>query len=60
MKLFLKEVEIILTKVNVTFEEYEEVLQYDFNDAPNELEINENWESQNQVTIDQRKKQLKQ
>jgi len=41
-EMFLKEVRIILTKVNVIFEEYEEVLQYDPEDVPNELEINEN------------------
>ncbi len=52
MEIFLKEAEIIFLKVNITFEEYDEVLQYDLKDASNELEINENWEFQNQVTID--------
>ena len=51
IEIFLKEVGIISTKVNVTFNEYEEVCQYDPEDAPNELGINENWEPQNQVTI---------
>ena len=47
-------------EINVTFEEYDEVVQYDLEDVLNELGINENWESRNQVTIDQRKKQLEQ
>ncbi len=55
-EIFLKKAEIISTEVNVTFEEYNEILQYDLKDAPNELEINEDWKSQNQVTIDQRRK----
>ncbi len=40
-KIFLKEAGIISTEVNVTFEEHEEVLQYDPEDVPNELGINE-------------------
>ena len=57
-EIFLKEAEIILTEVNITFEECDEILQYDSENALNELCINENWKSQNQVIIDQRKKQL--
>ncbi len=52
MEIFLKKAEIISTEVNVTFEDYEEVLQYDPEDTSDELRINENWESQNQVMID--------
>ncbi len=55
-EIFLKEAGIILTEMNVTFEEFDEVLQYDPEDVSNELGINENWKSQNQITIDQRKK----
>jgi len=40
MKVFLKKVEIISTEVNVTFEEYDEVLQYDLKDASDKLGIN--------------------
>ena len=47
MKVFLKEVEIISTEINVIFKEHEEVIQYDSNDALNELGINEDWEPQN-------------
>ena len=39
-------------EINVTFEEYEEVLHYDPENVLNELEINEDWKSRNQVTID--------
>ena len=60
MEMFLKKAGIISTEVNVIFEEYEEVLQYDPEDVPNELRINEDWKLRNQVTIDQRKRQLKQ
>ncbi len=42
MEMFLKEAEIISTEINVTFEEYEEVLQYDPENAPNKLGINKN------------------
>ncbi len=52
IKIFLKKAEIISTEVNVTFEEFDKVLQYDLKDASNELGINEDWESWNQVTID--------
>ncbi len=44
MKMFLKEARIILTEVNITFEKYEEVLQYNPEDMLNELGINEDWE----------------
>jgi len=44
MKIFLKEVRIILTEVNVIFEEHEEVLQYGPENMSNELGINEDWE----------------
>ncbi len=43
-KIFLKEVGIISIEVNVTFKDYKEILQYDPEDVPNELEINEDWE----------------
>jgi len=41
MKVFLKEAGIISIEVNITFEDYEKVLQYDLKDTPNKLEINE-------------------
>jgi len=44
-EIFLKKAGIISTEVNITFEEFDEILQYDPEDAPNELGINENWES---------------
>ena len=37
-----------------------EELQYNPEDVSAELGINEDWEPQNQITIDQRKKQLEQ
>ena len=40
MKVFLKKAEIIFTEVNVTFEEYNEVLQYDLKGASDKLGIN--------------------
>ncbi len=58
-EIFLKEVGIISSEVNVTFDEIDEVLQYDLENAPEQLGLNKNWKSQNQVTIDQKKKQLK-
>jgi len=42
IEIFLKEVGIIFTEVNVTFDEWEEVLQYDLENVLNELEINDN------------------
>jgi len=42
MEVFLKEAEILFTEVNVTFEEYNEILQFDLKDIPIELKINEN------------------
>ncbi len=60
IEIFLKEVEIITTEINVTFEEYDEVFQYDLKDASNKLDINKDWKPRNQITIDQRKKQLEQ
>ncbi len=59
-KMFLKEVGIISSEVNVTFDEYIEELSFDSEDASNELNINMDWKSRNQITIDQRKKQLEQ
>ncbi len=59
MEIFLIKVEIILTGGNITFDDQVEELQYDPEDASDKLEINEDWKPQNQVTIDQRKKQLK-
>jgi len=41
-EMFLKEAGIISSKVNVTFEEYDEIFQYDLEDTSNELSINEN------------------
>ncbi len=51
-EIFLIEAEIIFTGINITFDDKMEELQYDLEDAPDELDINEDWESQNQVTID--------
>jgi len=45
IEMFLKEAEIIFMKINVTFKKHEEVLQYDPNDAPNELDTNKDWKS---------------
>ncbi len=42
-EIFLKKVGIIFTEINVTFEEHDEVFQYDLKDVSNELEINEDW-----------------
>jgi len=58
-KTFLKEAGIISSEVNVTFNDRVEEMQYDPEDAPDKLGINEDWEPRNQITIDQRKKQLK-
>ena len=43
-EMFLKEAEIILTEMNVTFDDKVEEVQYDLKDAPDELDINEDWE----------------
>ena len=51
-EMFLMKAEIIARGINVTFDDKMEELQYDLEDAPDELDINEDWESQNQVTID--------
>src|SRR6266542_2825661 len=59
-EMFLMEAGIISTDVNVTFNDKVEKIRYDPEDVSDELGINEDWESQNQVTIDQRKKQLEQ
>ena len=59
-EMFLIEAGIIARGINVTWDDKMEELQYDPKDAPAELGINEDWEPQNQVTIDQRKKQLEQ
>ena len=58
--MFLMKAGIIARGINVTFDDKVEKLQYDSQDAPEELGINEDWKPQNQVTIDQRKKQLEQ
>ena len=58
MKIFLLEAGIILIDVNVIFDNKVEEIRYDLEEAPDELGINEDWKSRNQVTIDQRKKQL--
>ena len=59
-EMFLMEARIISRGINVTWDEQVEELQYDPEDAPAELGTNEDWEPQNQVTINQRKKQLEQ
>ena len=59
-EIFLLEAGIISRGINVTWDDQVEELQYDPEDASAELEINEDWKPQNQVTIDQRKKQLEQ
>ena len=58
MEIFLLEAGIILIDVNVIFDDKVEEIRYDLEEAPDELGINEDWKSRNQVTIDQRKKQL--
>ena len=60
MEMFLIEAGIILTDVNVTFDDKVKEIRYDPEDTPAKLGINEDWESRNQITIDQRKKQLEQ
>ncbi len=57
-EIFLLEAGIISIGVNVTFDDKVEEMRYDLEDASDELGINEDWKSRNQVTIDQRKKQL--
>ena len=59
-EMFLIEAEIIARGINVTWDNKVEELQYDPEDAPAELEMNKDWEPRNQITIDQRKKQLEQ
>ena len=54
VEIFLKKAEIISLEINVTFNENIEELSFDPKDALNELDINKDWELQNQVTIDQR------
>ena len=44
----------------VTFDDKVEEVQYDPKDVSDKLGINEDWEPQNQITIDQKKKQLEQ
>ncbi len=58
--MFLLKAEIISTNVNVTFDDKVEEIWYDLKEASDELNINEDWKSWNQVMIDQRKKQLEQ
>ena len=59
-EMFLMKAGIILSEINVTFDNKVEEMRYNPEDTPDELGINEDWKSQNQVTIDQRKKQLEQ
>ncbi len=59
-EIFLKEAGIVSSEINVTFDDIVEEMQYDPEDALDELSINKDWEPRNQVTIDQRKKQLEQ
>jgi len=40
IEIFLKEAEIISIKINVIFNEHDEVFHYDSEDVPNELGIN--------------------
>jgi len=42
MKIFLKKAGIISSEVNIIFDKYKKVLNYDPEDKPNELGINEN------------------
>ncbi len=42
----------------VTFNENDEVFQYDLEDILEDIGINQDWKLQNQITIDQRKRQL--
>ena len=51
-EMFLMEAGIISTEVNVTFDDKVEEMRYNPEDALAELGINEDWEPQNQVTID--------
>ncbi len=60
IEIFLIEAGIIAREINVTWDDQVEELQYDPENAPAELGINEDWEPQNQITIDQRKRQLEQ
>ena len=60
IEIFLIEAEIISTEGNIIFDNQVKELQYDPEDVLDKLGINEDWKSQNQVTIDQRKKQLEQ
>ncbi len=55
-EMFLMEARIIARGINVTFDDKIEELQYDPEDVPAELKINEDWKSRNQVTINQRKR----
>ncbi len=59
IEIFLMEAGIISTGTKVIFDDKVKEMRYDPEDASDELSINEDWESQNQVIIDQRKKQLK-
>ena len=59
-EIFLKEAGIISIDVNVTFDDKVKKIRYNSEEASDKLGINEDWEPRNQVTIDQRKKQLEQ
>ena len=52
IEIFLLEAGIISTNVNVTFDDKIEEIRYDPEEAPDELGINEDWKSRNQITID--------
>jgi len=56
--MFLEGADIIRRYANVTFKEYNEILPYNLKDTLEELGINQDWKSQSQVMIDQRRKQL--
>ena len=51
-EMFLMKAGIISRGINVTWDDKVEKLQYDPKDALTELGINEDWEPQNQITID--------
>ncbi len=49
--MFLKEAEIISAEVNITFNDKIKEMWYDPEESPDELGINEDWKSRNQVMI---------
>ncbi len=55
---FLREAEIITSNSNIIFDKYEKIIQFDLKNILIELEINKDWKSEWQYTIDGRKRQL--